>query len=69
MLCFVSLFSGILARCHLIKADGSVRDKPFGSDVFVVSTLLDPNYSTYWIDVEINGTSQEKKDLQLEIMG
>ena len=66
------LLPGILVRCNCIMLPGMPpSDKtPFYNPVFLVSTILDPNYQLLWVDEELSLLSQaEREEFRSEAIG
>ena len=66
-----SRFDRLLQRVQVTKEHrvSDVSSLPFGSDAYIISTVLDPKFRLKWIDNELDLDAEGKEDLRRELTG
>ena len=66
-------FSGLLERLKMenatVTSNSSLSSKPFGDDIYVLATTLDPRFRLKWIDCDVLASETDKALLRQEVIG
>jgi len=64
-------FEGMLQRVEVpvTRQVADISSLPFGSDIYIISAVLDPKFKLRWIDHEVKLTSSEKEELCQKVKG
>ena len=62
---FIKRFVGVFARVGMAYAD-DLDKAPFGSKLYFLAAMLDPNYKLFWIDDLVVSRDEEEDDTVLK---
>ena len=60
-------FSGIFAQMEVIPQVQPVIDLPFGSSIYVLSSVLDPSYYLMWVDEYLEGSAEYRDQVRAKL--
>jgi hypothetical protein len=65
-------FDGIIQRVTIptsLRSADEVRNLPFGCDIYILATFVDPKFKVRWIDNKLKISDADKDNLRKEIKG